>query len=71
MQKQSRQSLKFQVLLAERAHFMRRNLTETEEILWRRISGKQLLLRGFWAVHFCVTFIVDIGSRRVRYRDAA
>jgi hypothetical protein len=31
MQKQSRQSLKFQALLAERAHFMRRNLTETED----------------------------------------
>jgi very-short-patch-repair endonuclease len=42
MQKQSRQQLKFQALLAERAHFMRHNLTETEQILWRRISGKQL-----------------------------
>ena len=42
MQWQSRQQLKFQALLAERAHFMRRNLTETEQILWRRISGKQL-----------------------------
>ena len=42
MRGQSRQSLKFQALLAERAHFMRHNLTETEQILWRRISGKQL-----------------------------
>jgi leucyl-tRNA synthetase len=42
MQKQSRQSLKFQPLLAERAHFMRHNMTETEQILWRKISGKQL-----------------------------
>ena len=39
---QSRQSLKFQQLLAERAHFMRHNLTETEAILWRQISGKKL-----------------------------
>ena len=42
MQEQSRQSLKFQALLAERAQCFRHNLTETEEILWRRISGKQL-----------------------------
>ncbi len=42
MQRQSRQSLKFQALLAGRAHFMRHNLTETEQILWHRISGKQL-----------------------------
>ena len=42
MRAQSRQQLKFQALLAERAHFMRRNLTETEQILWRRISGRQL-----------------------------
>ena len=42
MQTQSSQQLKFQALLAERAHFMRHNLTETEQMLWRRISGKQL-----------------------------
>jgi very-short-patch-repair endonuclease len=42
MQWQSRQQLKFQAMLAGRAHFMRHNLTETEQILWRRISGKQL-----------------------------
>jgi len=42
MRAQSRQSLKFQALLAERAQFFRHNLTENEQILWRRISGKQL-----------------------------
>jgi leucyl-tRNA synthetase len=42
MQKQSSQLLKFQALLTERAHFMRHNLTETEAILWRRISGRRL-----------------------------
>ncbi len=42
MLKQSRQQLKFRALLAERARFMRHNLTETEQILWRRISGTQL-----------------------------
>jgi very-short-patch-repair endonuclease len=42
MQKQSRQQLKFQALLAGRAHFFRHNLTDSEQILWRRISGKQL-----------------------------
>jgi very-short-patch-repair endonuclease len=42
MRAQSRQSLKFQALLAERAHSLRHNLTENEQILWRRMSGKQL-----------------------------
>ena len=42
MRAEARQQLKFQALLAERAHFMRHNMTETEQILWRRISGKQL-----------------------------
>lgn len=42
MLKSYRQQLKFQLLLAERAQYMRHNLTETEAILWRRISGKQL-----------------------------
>jgi hypothetical protein len=42
MLKQSRQQLKFQALLVGRAYFMRRNLTETESQLWRKLSGKQL-----------------------------
>lgn len=36
MQKQSRQQLKFQALLGERAHFFKHNVTETESILWWR-----------------------------------
>ncbi len=42
MQWQSRQQLKFQALLAERARCFRHNLSENERILWSRISGKQL-----------------------------
>ena len=42
MLKQSRQQLKFQALLVERAHCMRHNLTETESQLWRKLSRKQL-----------------------------
>ena len=42
MQKQSRQQLKVQAVLAERAHFLRHNVSENERILWQRISGKQL-----------------------------
>jgi len=42
MRNQSRQHLKFQALLAERAHFMRHNLTETESQLWRQLAGKRL-----------------------------
>jgi very-short-patch-repair endonuclease len=42
MRAQSRHNLKFQALLAERAHFMRHNLTETEQLLWRQLAGKRL-----------------------------
>ena len=42
MLKQSRQQLKFQALLAERAHCMRHNSTDTESQLWRKLSRKQL-----------------------------
>jgi leucyl-tRNA synthetase len=42
MRNQSRQQVTFQALLAERAHFLRHNVSENERILWRRISGKQL-----------------------------
>jgi BirA family biotin operon repressor/biotin-[acetyl-CoA-carboxylase] ligase len=42
MRAQSRQSLKFQALLSERAQFFRHNLTESEQILWRQLSGKRL-----------------------------
>jgi very-short-patch-repair endonuclease len=42
MQKQSRQQLKFQAVLAERAHFLRHNLSENERILWQQLAGKQL-----------------------------
>ena len=38
----ARHNLKFQALLAERAHFMRQNGTETEQALWRQLSGKAL-----------------------------
>ncbi len=42
MRTQSRQQLKFQALLAERARFMRFNLTDTEQLLWRQLAGKRL-----------------------------
>ena len=42
MRTKSRQQIKFQALLAERAHFMRRNMTETEQTLWRQLSGSKL-----------------------------
>ena len=42
MQKQSRQSLKFQALLGERSHFMRHHLSENERVLWQALSGKKL-----------------------------
>jgi very-short-patch-repair endonuclease len=42
MHTKARQNLKFQALLAERAHGLRHNCTETEQALWRQLSGKQL-----------------------------
>ena len=42
MRNQSRQQLKFQSLLADRAHFMRHNSTDTEQILWRQLAGSAL-----------------------------
>ncbi len=42
MRNQSRQQLKFQTLLAELAHSMRHNSTETEQTLWRQLAGKRL-----------------------------
>ena len=42
MRNQSRQQFRFQALLAERAHFMRRNSTDTEAILWRQLAGSAL-----------------------------
>jgi very-short-patch-repair endonuclease len=42
MQKQSRQQLKRHILLTQRAHEMRLQLTPSEAALWVAISGKQL-----------------------------
>ena len=42
MRTQSRQQLKFQLLLAGRAQFMRHNPTDTERALWFHLSGKKL-----------------------------
>ena len=38
----TRQQLKFQALLAARAHFMRHNSTDTESQLWRQLAGNAL-----------------------------
>lgn len=42
MRAQSRQQLRFQALLAERAQFMRHNGPDTERALWRELSGSKL-----------------------------
>jgi len=42
MLKQHRQQLGFQARLAERAHAMRHNPTDTEAILWRQLAGSAL-----------------------------
>jgi len=42
MRNLSRQQLRHQTLVADRAHFFRHHLTENERILWRRVSSKQL-----------------------------
>ena len=42
MRTQSRQQLRFNAVLAERAQFMRHNGTDTERALWRELSGSKL-----------------------------
>jgi leucyl-tRNA synthetase len=81
MQKQSRQQLKFQALLAERAHCFRHNLSENERILWSRISGKQLgvaFRRQFPVGKYIVDFvapraklIVEVDDRSHELKRAA
>ncbi len=72
MQWQSRQQLKFQALLAERAHFFRHNLIENERILWSRISGKQLgvaFRRQFPVGKYIVDFVAPSAGLIVEVDD--
>ncbi len=72
MQWQSRQQLKFQSLLAERAHYFRHNLTENERILWSRISGKQLgvaFRRQFPVGKYIVDFVAPSAKLIVEVDD--
>ncbi len=72
MQWQSRQQLKFQALLAERAHCFRHNLTENERILWCRISGKQLgvaFRRQFPVGKYIVDFVAPSAKVIVEVDD--
>jgi very-short-patch-repair endonuclease len=65
MRTQSRQHLKFQALLAERAHFMRHNCTDTEQTLWRQLSGKKLGV-AFKRQVVVNRFVVDFLAPAVR-----
>jgi len=72
MRGQSRQQLKFQALLAERAHYFRHNLTENERILWCRISGKRLgvtFRRQFPAGKYIVDFVAPNAKLIVEVDD--
>ena len=72
MQWQSRQSLKFQALLAERARCFRRNLSENERVLWSRISGKQLgvaFRRQFPVGKYIVDFVAPSAKLIVEVDD--
>jgi len=72
MQWQSRQSLKFQALLAERARCFRRNLSENERVLWSRISGKQLgvaFRRQFPVGRYIVDFVAPSAKLIVEVDD--
>lgn len=72
MLKQSRQQLKFQALLAERAHSFRHNLSENERILWSRISGKQLgvaFRRQFPVGKYIVDFVAPSAKLIVEVDD--
>jgi very-short-patch-repair endonuclease len=72
MQWQSRQQLKFQALLSERAHCFRHNLSENERILWSRISGKQLgvaFRRQFPVGKYIVDFVAPSAKLIVEVDD--
>ena len=72
MQWQSRQQLKFQALLSERAHCFRHNLSENERILWSRISGKQLgvaFRRQFPVGKYIVDFVAPSAKVIVEVDD--
>ena len=72
MQWQSRQQLKFQSLLAERAHCFRHHLSENERILWSRISGKQLgvaFRRQFPVGKYIVDFVAPSAKVIVEVDD--
>jgi very-short-patch-repair endonuclease len=65
MVKQSRQQLKFQALLAERAQFMRHNGTDTEQMLWRCLAGKRIGV-AFRRQVVVDRFVVDFLAPAVR-----
>ena len=65
MVKQSRQHAKFKALLAERAHFMRHNATEEEQILWRCVVGKRLGV-AFRRQFLIGRYIVDLVAPTAR-----
>ena len=65
MVKQSRQQAKFNALLAERAHFMRRNPTEEEKILWRCVASNRLGL-AFRRQFVIGRYIVDLVAPAAR-----
>ena len=65
MVKQSRQQAKFKALLAERAHFMRHNATEEEQILWRCVAGKRLGV-SFRRQYVIGRYIVDLVAPSAR-----
>ena len=65
MRSQSRQQVKFNALLAERAHFMRHNGTDTERALWFHLSGKKLGV-SFKRQVVIGRFVVDFLASSVR-----
>jgi len=59
MQKQTRQQLKRQILLTQRAHEMRLQLTPSEAALWVVLSRKQLGVAFRRQVLICNRYIAD------------
>ena len=62
MRAKSRQQLRIQALLAQRAEFMRHNSTESEQTLWRQLSGSKL------GVAFPCRVVADARRDRVLLR---
>jgi len=62
----SKQALLYNGKLKEFARYLRKNMTKSEQILWSRLRGKQLLATQFYRQKPLGNFIVDFFAPRAK-----